>query len=297
MASPLTPLPPRRPQGHTGYGDANASADPSIDPPAMVVAAEPVQAQDGTSWTVVLDVSTKMIGRLIGKEGATIQHLEGSTGTRIQIDQKTPGEYKKVHVTGTREALDFAQSQIQAALDAESGPGVGDITKSTVCPPGIVGRIIGRNGETIKSLQTASGAHIVVDQTMPPDQDRVINVNGRAEAVDRAMKMIEELIKGEPGSATAIIQKVGIEVGGGGACGLARPTPGPGRGGQHAQAGGRRAALLVGASRAPLGGTHTASALPCQAASGAWPPYDLPPYTLSPSLPPLRSMASAPTAR
>lgn len=32
------------------------------------------------------------------------------------------------------------------------------------CPPGIVGRIIGRGGETIRGLQQASGAHIVVNQ-------------------------------------------------------------------------------------------------------------------------------------
>ncbi len=174
----------------------------------MIVAGEPIQAQDGTSFTLTLDVAAKLIGKLIGKEGATIKDLQGRTGTRIQIDHKTPGDYKKVHVTGSRESLDIAKAQIQAALEAEVPAGQGDVTRTTTCPPGIVGRIIGRNGETIKSLQSASGAHIMVDQSMPEGQDRIINVTGKADSVDRAMKMVEELIKGEPGSATAIIQKV-----------------------------------------------------------------------------------------
>ena len=80
------------------------------------------------------------------------------------------------------------------------------------CPPGIVGRVIGRGGETIRALQQASQAHIVVDQNFPEGVDRKVNINGRADAVTRAVKMVTELINGEPGSATAIIQKVNTMV-------------------------------------------------------------------------------------
>lgn len=66
----------------------------------------------------------------------------------------------------------------------------------------------GRQGETIKALQSASEAHIVVNQDFPEGVDRQITVSGRQEAVDRAARMIRELIAGEPGSAQAIIQKV-----------------------------------------------------------------------------------------
>lgn len=59
-----------------------------------------------------------------------------------------------------------------------------------------------------RALQQASMAHIVVDQNYPEGEPRKINVSGRPEAVERASKMIDELINGEPGSAQAIIQKV-----------------------------------------------------------------------------------------
>lgn len=73
---------------------------------------------------------------------------------------------------------------------------------------GIVGRIIGRGGETIRALQQASQAHIVVDQNYPEGQPRRVNISGRQDAVERAVKMVQELISGEPGSAQSIIQKV-----------------------------------------------------------------------------------------
>lgn len=76
------------------------------------------------------------------------------------------------------------------------------------CMQGIVGRIIGRGGETIRALQQASQAHIVVDQNYPEGQPRRVNISGRQDAVDRAAKMVQELISGEPGSAQSIIQKV-----------------------------------------------------------------------------------------
>jgi len=48
----------------------------------------------------------------------------------------------------------------------------------------------------------------VVDQNYPEGEPRKVNISGRTDSVDRACKMVEELITGEPGSAQAIIQKV-----------------------------------------------------------------------------------------
>ena len=45
-------------------------------------------------------------------------------------------------------------------------------------------------------------------QDFPEGQPRKIQVSGTPDAVERAVKMVKELIEGEPGSAQAIIQKV-----------------------------------------------------------------------------------------
>jgi hypothetical protein len=51
-------------------------------------------------------------------------------------------------------------------------------TETLDCPPGLVGRVIGKGGETIKGLQAQSGAHITIDQNFPDGEPRKIAVSG-----------------------------------------------------------------------------------------------------------------------
>jgi far upstream element-binding protein len=155
-----------------------------------------------------IEIPAPMVGKLIGKGGETIKQLQFSTGTKVQIDHQTPGDMKKVSIQGnSAEAVEAAKKQVEQIVSTDEG-GAGGVQESVECPQGIVGRIIGRGGETIRSLQQASQAHIVVDQNFPEGQPRRVNISGRPEAVERAVKMVSELISGEPGSAQSIIQKV-----------------------------------------------------------------------------------------
>lgn len=157
----------------------------------------------------VIDIPAPMVGKLIGKGGETIKQLQYSTGTRVQIDHQTPGEAKKVSIQGSsQEAVEAAKKQVEQIVSMDEGGGAGGASQSVECPQGIVGRIIGRGGETIRALQQASQAHIVVDQNYPEGEPRRVNISGRPDAVERAVKMVSELISGEPGSAQSIIQKV-----------------------------------------------------------------------------------------
>lgn len=48
-----------------------------------------------------------MVGKLIGKGGETIKHLQLSTGSRVQIDHQTPGDTKRViHLQFGKNGLD-----------------------------------------------------------------------------------------------------------------------------------------------------------------------------------------------
>ena len=146
-----------------------------------------------------------MVGKLIGRGGDTIKQLQYSSGTKIQIDHDSGGDTKRVTIaSASQQGIDKAKREIDL-LCADDGA---DHTEEVQCPQGIVGRIIGRGGETIRALQQASQAHIVVDQNFPEGQPRKVIVTGRQDGVMRATKMIQELINGEPGSAQSIIQKV-----------------------------------------------------------------------------------------
>jgi len=170
---------------------------------------------DGTV-SEVLHVAKALVGKLIGKGGGTIMGLQSSTGCSIQVDQNTlsrEGECRRVTLKGAPGALEAAKTAIHATLAAE-GTGVvpagggGETSTDVSCPPSVVGRIIGRAGETIKLLQAASGAYILVNQNFPEGHDRQITITGTQDAVERATNMVRDLIDNDQTSVQAVIQRV-----------------------------------------------------------------------------------------
>ena len=58
-----------------------------------------------------------------------------------------------------------------------------------------VGLVIGKGGETIKSINQASGAHVEIDRNAPPEAtEKNFLIKGSAEAVERAKSMVLEKI-------------------------------------------------------------------------------------------------------
>lgn len=148
------------------------------------------------------DVPAAMVGKLIGKGGETIRNLQLSTDTRIQVDHTGEGPNKRITISG------YTAEHVQRAKDAVMALDVEEAQRIVECPPNLVGRIIGRGGETIRALQSASEAHITVNQDFPPDQNRQVVIQGGDQSIERAVLMVNELIHGEPGSAQAVIQRI-----------------------------------------------------------------------------------------
>lgn len=57
----------------------------------------------------------------------------------------------------------------------------------------MVGRVIGKSGETIKALQSYSGALIQIDQTVEPT---LITISGTAYSLSVAISMVTDIVKG-----------------------------------------------------------------------------------------------------
>ena len=192
-----------------GSGAVAAAAAAAAAVAAAAVASAP-QAQMADAFgqkTATMQIPATLVGKVIGKGGETIKNLQQQSRTKIQIDHTAPGDTKTITISSENpDYLDAAKHLIQQVISDDSPQG--EVQRSVECPPGIVGRIIGRGGETIRALQQASQAYIVVDQNFPEGHPRKVNISGRADAVERASRMVTELIQGEPGSATAIIQKV-----------------------------------------------------------------------------------------
>lgn len=172
----------------------------------------PPDAPDGTGQVVgFVSCPEALVSKLIGKKGSVIQNLEATTGAKIQVEHQKPGDPKHVRIVAkTQEELDATKKTIQETL--ESDHPLGEVTKVVQCPHSMVGRIIGKAGQTILSLQQASQAKIIVEQDperFPAGADRDVRLVGMPQSVDRAEKMVTELMNAEPGvSAQSVIQKV-----------------------------------------------------------------------------------------
>lgn len=66
-------------------------------------------------------------------------------------------------------------------------------TATVDCPKSMVGRVIGKNGETIKALQTYTGALIQIDQTVEPTR---VTISGTPHSLSLAVSMVTDIVKG-----------------------------------------------------------------------------------------------------
>ena len=61
------------------------------------------------------------------------------------------------------------------------------------CQKNMVGRIIGKSGETIKNVQKTSGANVQIDQATDPCK---ITLTGKREAIEAAKHMLNDIMNG-----------------------------------------------------------------------------------------------------
>jgi far upstream element-binding protein len=137
--------------------------------PAETAPEEPAPVAEQSE---VIHVAGNLVGKLIGKAGSTVNELQARGGTHIEINHHGGhGETKAVTITGpSPSSIAVTKQLIQEVLHEGPAGGHGHAPGSKVvvpCPAHIVGRIIGRGGETIRTLQTTSNAHILINQDFP----------------------------------------------------------------------------------------------------------------------------------
>ena len=74
--------------------------------------------------------------------------------------------------------------------------GSGGNTVTVTIPGNKVGLVIGSGGETIRSLESQSGAKIAITQENPGERsyERTINITGNEDAIARAKALIDDVV-------------------------------------------------------------------------------------------------------
>jgi far upstream element-binding protein len=169
----------------------------------------PEQTQQFDEVTRKVQIPNAKVGLVIGKGGETIKQLQYQSRARIQVtrDQDTaPGaSYREIEVVGTPDAIAKAEQLINDIVNDVGGPGralaaPGPDSVVIKVPNDKVGLIIGKGGETIKSMQTRSGARIQVQsdaELEPGATERTVTLSGNPQATAEAERAIKEVISGD----------------------------------------------------------------------------------------------------
>ncbi|KAF1886254.1 hypothetical protein Lal_00045484 [Lupinus albus] len=163
-----------------------------------------------------IDIPNGRVGVIIGKGGETIKYLQLQSGAKIQITRDSDADpnspTRMVEITGTPDAIAVAEKLIDEVLSEAEAGGSGVVTRRMTgqagsdeyvskIPNNKVGLVIGKGGETIKSMQASSGARIqVIPLHLPPGDtstERTLKIEGTPEQIESAKELVNQIIIGE----------------------------------------------------------------------------------------------------
>ncbi|XP_068211357.1 tudor and KH domain-containing protein homolog [Palaemon carinicauda] len=153
-----------------------------------------------TQWTSAeFQVPSDAVGLVIGRQGSNIKLIQERTNTKIYFSDEEVEGYRICTIRGSEDNVTLAQKLVIKAVTDQ--PIIE--TEEILVPIASVGRIIGRNGESIKAVTRASGAKVTVEreddqlQSSCPDDMKRIILKGSKEQIEAAktqllMKVAEE---------------------------------------------------------------------------------------------------------
>ncbi|GMY07919.1 far upstream element-binding protein 1-like isoform X2 [Fagus crenata] len=204
-----------------GTGDAQ---QPSVEDSVTENAEDPSKEEsqqpstEGSQTTTrKMEVPNNKVGVLIGKAGDTIRYLQYNSGAKIQITRDMDADpyaaTRPVEIIGTLDNINKAEKLISAVIaEADAGGSPSLIARGLTTaqaaaaseqiqiqvPNEKVGLIIGRGGETIKGLQTRTGARIqLIPQHLPEgdeSKERTVRVTGDKKQIEMARELIKEVM-------------------------------------------------------------------------------------------------------
>uniref|UniRef100_A0A8C2KHW5 Far upstream element (FUSE) binding protein 3 n=1 Tax=Cyprinus carpio TaxID=7962 RepID=A0A8C2KHW5_CYPCA len=161
------------------------------------------------------------VGIVIGRNGEMIKKIQNDAGVRIQFkpdDGISPDRIAQVMGQPDRcqHAVHLINDLVQTAQERDGfggpvgprgrGRGRGDWSMGTpgglqevtyTIPADKCGLVIGKGGETIKSINQQSGAHVELQRNPPPNTDpnvRIFSIRGSPQQMEMARQLIDEKI-------------------------------------------------------------------------------------------------------
>eukprot|EP00052_Salpingoeca_macrocollata_P008704 m.68731 g.68731 ORF g.68731 m.68731 type:complete len:475 (-) comp16725_c0_seq2:171-1595(-) len=198
---------PQRPGQQQIFGLA-----PDPNPPTVTVPFSEINSVDGDKRvTCPVDVPDEHVARAIGKSGQTVRAIQNLSGAFITIPQSCePGtSVRRILIAGTKNQIKYAKvildiktrgddTPLPLPDDAENDQANPILRKVVPVPNDQVGRVIGKQGITIRQLQELSGAHVEVAKECKPGVNvREITLLGRQPQLEKCEELIQAKLAGE----------------------------------------------------------------------------------------------------
>ncbi|KAK6436991.1 hypothetical protein LTR95_006815 [Oleoguttula sp. CCFEE 5521] len=192
----------------------------SRDPPSGY------RANDGETETI--QVKGSLVGLIIGRGGENLKRIEAESSARIQFLQpgSSHASERECTISGSTRARENAKAAIFGIIEENGGTNIaqpmvqdkgaytagmpgrakvnlpalrdGENSVQIMVPDKTVGLIIGRGGETIKSLQERSGCHVnIVGENKSVNGLRPVNLIGSGASVNVAKELILEIVESD----------------------------------------------------------------------------------------------------
>uniref|UniRef100_A0A671V934 Far upstream element (FUSE) binding protein 1 n=1 Tax=Sparus aurata TaxID=8175 RepID=A0A671V934_SPAAU len=172
---------------------------------------------------------------VIGRGGEQISRLQQESGCKIQIAPDSGGmPDRSVTLTGGPESIQSAKRLLTEIVEKgrpapafHNNDGPGMTVQEIMVPASKAGLVIGKGGETIKSLQERAGVKMVMIQDGPQNTgaDKPLRISGEPFKVQQAKEMVMELIRDQGFREQR--GEYGSRVGGGGGGGDSLDVPVP----------------------------------------------------------------------
>jgi len=144
----------------------------------------------GNAVSNCLEFPVSATGRIIGSRGAQISEVRQQSGAKVSIEKLD--DCCKVQISGTPEQVDRARKMIISIADEGQSIRQAEARDQMEVPLSMVGRVIGRGGDTIQRLQRESGAQLDVNTN---DGDPcLVRISGSRDACSRARFLIAEVL-------------------------------------------------------------------------------------------------------
>jgi len=158
-------------------------------------------AKDG-GGVLRMTIARHLVGRVIGKRGATIKHLRERSGAVIEVAKDENG-VGTVTISGAPAAVSAAREEIEELTQEELPIEVQtalsrmlDEVLVIAVPAGRVGKLIGSRGAVIQALRQQTGA--TIDLQKDANGSATCMLRGTMEVMQAAKAEIERIIEAPP---------------------------------------------------------------------------------------------------